>query len=66
MKVPVNVPSTNWLPRSRMKFDSTSGPYCCEVSDSTTIVSEKTTPATVIMELATVDSTARAPSGLST
>lgn len=62
-KVPMNAPSTTWLPRSRMKFTSRRGPNWEDVSDSATMVTENETPATVIMEPARVESSVRAPSG---
>jgi hypothetical protein len=45
-----------------MKFRSRRGLNCDEASDSATTVTEKVTPATVIMEPATVGSRIRAPS----
>ncbi len=59
----MKVPSTAWLPRSRMKLRSRRGPNCDEASVSATMVMENTTPATVIIEPAIVDSSERAPSG---
>ena len=47
-KVATNVPSVNWVPRSRMKLRSILGPNCVEASVSVTIVIEKTIPTTVI------------------
>jgi hypothetical protein len=38
------------------------GPNCCDARVSATIVFEKVTPATVIIDAAIVESTARAPS----
>ena len=58
----MKVPSTTWLLVSRMKLRSSRGPNCDEASDRATRVREKTTPAMVIIEPATVPSTALAPS----
>lgn len=63
MKVETNVPSTTWLPRSRRKFRHSRGPNCCDARVSATMVMENVTPATVIIDAAIVESTARAPSG---
>jgi hypothetical protein len=46
--VATNVPSVNWVPRSRMKLRSIRGPNCVEASVSVTIVIEKTTPTMVM------------------
>ena len=59
----MKVPSATWLPRSRMKFRSSRGPNCEEASWSTTTVIEKVTLVIVIIEPATVERTAREPSG---
>mgnify|MGYP006201691285 CR=1 FL=1 len=64
IRVATNVPSTTWLPRSRRKFRNSRGPNCCEARVSATMVIEKATPATVIIDPAMVESTSRAPSGL--
>ena len=45
-----------------MKLRSTRGEYWLAVSDSATIVTENTTPATVIIEVAMAESMPRAPS----
>ena len=63
MNVATKVPSVIWLPRSRRKLRRRRGPNCCEASVSATMVIENVTPATVIIDAAMVDSTARAPSG---
>jgi hypothetical protein len=60
--VATKVPSTNWLPRSRMKLRSRRGPNCEDARVSATMVMENTTPVTVIIEPATTLTTARAPS----
>ena len=57
-----NVPSTTWLPVSRMKFRSSRGPNWLLAWVRVLIVIENTTPATVIVDPATVDSNDRAPS----
>ena len=57
-----NVPSTTWLPVSRMKFRSSRGPNWLDACVSAAIVIEKTTPATVMTDPATVDSSVLAPS----
>jgi hypothetical protein len=44
-----------------MKLRSTRGEYWLAVSDSATMVTENTTPATVIMDVAMADSIPRAP-----
>gem|GEM_PF-5337807 len=58
------MPSTSWLPVSSMKLRTRRGPNWLEVRLNTTMVRENTTPATVIMDPAMVESTARAPAGL--
>ena len=63
MKVPTHVPSTSWLPVSRMKLRSSRGPNWVEAWVRVTMVMENPTPATVITEPARVDSRRRAPSG---
>lgn len=63
MKVAIKVPRSAWVPVSRMKLPRRRGPNWDEVSERTTIVMEKTTPAVVIMEPATVERSVRAPSG---
>jgi hypothetical protein len=60
--VATKVPSTTWLPGSRRKWRSSRGPYCELVSDSATIVIEKTTPAVPIIDPAIITSTLRASS----
>ena len=62
MNVETNVPKTIWLPGSRRKLRSRRGPNCCDARVSATIVIENVTPATVIIDPAIVESTARAPS----
>ena len=57
------MPRTNCVPRSFSKVRRRRGPNCEEASVSDTIVTEKTTPATVMVEPAIVASTVRAPSG---
>lgn len=57
------MPSTTWLPVSRMKLFSSREPNCDEVSCNTANVIEKMVPATVIIELAMVETSARAPAG---
>ncbi len=47
-----------------MKLRSTRGEYCVAVSDNATMVMEKTTPATVIIDVAMADSIAREPLAL--
>ena len=59
----MKVPSTTWLPRSRMKLRKSRGPNCEEASCRVSMVIEKVRPATVIIELAMADRMARAPSG---
>ena len=59
----MNVPRVTWLPRSRTKLASILGPNCPEASWRLTMVIEKTTPATPIIEAAITPSTSRAPSG---
>ena len=59
----MKVPSTSWLPRSRMKLRNSRGPNCEEASCRVSMVMEKVSPATVIIELAIADRMARAPSG---
>ena len=59
----MKVPRTTWFPRSRRKPRRSRGPNCEDASDSATRRIENVTPATVIMEPAIVDSSARAPSG---
>ena len=53
-KVATNVPSVNWVPRSRMKLRSILGPNCVEARVSVTIVIENTIPVTVITAAASV------------
>ena len=62
MKVEMKVPMTTWLVVSRMKLRSRRGPNCEEASVSATRVSEKTTPAMVIMDPAMVPRMVSAPS----
>ena len=62
-KVAMKVPSETWLPRSRMKLRSSSGPNCEEASCRATMVIENVTLVIVIIEPATVERTAREPSG---
>jgi len=59
----MKVPRVTWLPRSRMKFSSSRGPNWFEANVNATMVIEKTTPATVIIDAAIAPSTSRAPSG---
>jgi len=54
--MPTKTPRTVWFVRSLMKFRSTLDEYWLEANDSDTIVIENTTPATVIIEPAIVDS----------
>jgi len=63
MKVATKLPSTNWVPRSRMKLRSRRGPNCEVASCRVTTVSEKVRPVTVIIEPAIVARMVRAPSG---
>ena len=42
------MPSVSWAPRSLMNVRSIRGPNCCEASVSVTIMTEKTTPTTVM------------------
>jgi hypothetical protein len=64
--MPRKTPRTAWLARSRMKLRSTREVYCVEASDKETMTTEKTTPATVIIEPATAESIAREPSASAT
>jgi hypothetical protein len=64
MKLATNVPRTNWILLSRMKFRSRRGPNCEDARLRATMVMEKVTPVTVIMDAAMVDKIDRAPSGL--
>lgn len=61
-KVAMNMPSDNWVPRSRMKVRSRRGPNWPAASDSATMVIENTVAAMEIIEPAMVASSARAPS----
>ena len=61
-KVAMNVPRTNWVAVSRMKLRRSRGPNCEDASERATKVSEKTTPAMVIIDPAMVCKTALAPS----
>jgi len=63
-KVATNVPSVNWVPRSRMKFRSILGPNCVEASASVTIMIENTIPTTAITAAASVVSIWRAASAV--
>ena len=56
-------PSTIWVPRSFVKLRRRRGPNCEEARVRATIVIEKATPATVMVEPAMVERTLRAPSG---
>jgi len=56
MKVATNVPSTTWLPLSRMNVRRRRGPNCADAWVRAAMVIEKTTPATVMTDPATVDS----------
>ena len=58
------MPITTWLIASRMKLRRSRGPNCEEASVRAIKVSEKTTPAMVIIEPATVLRMAVAPSAL--
>ncbi len=51
------------MARSAIKLRNKRGPNCEEASVNETMVMEKTTPATVMVEPAIVASTLRAPSG---
>ena len=64
MKIPVKIPSTTCVTRSRMKFRRMREVYWPEASESVTRVIENVTPATVIIEPAIVDNIPRAPSAL--
>lgn len=59
--MPTKTPRTVWFAWSPMKFRSTLDEYWLEANDSDTIVIEKITPATVIIEPAIVDSMPREP-----
>jgi len=61
-KSATKTPSATWFPRSRMKLRRSRGPNWTEARVIATIMIEKTTPATVIIDAATVDSSVRAPS----
>ena len=62
MKIPVKIPSTTCVTRSRMKFRRMREVYWLEASASVTKVIENVTPTTVIIEPAIVDNIPRAPS----
>jgi hypothetical protein len=51
-KVATNTPSVICVPRSRMKLRSIRGPNCVEARVRARMVTEKTTPATVMMAAA--------------
>ncbi len=57
-------PSVNWLPTSRTKFRIMRGPNCWEARVSATIVTENTTPTTVMMAAAIPMSTSRPAAAL--
>ena len=56
------MPSTSFIAGSLRKPRSRRGPYCCEASARATIVSEKTSAVTLIIDDAIVDKTERASS----
>lgn len=58
----MNVPSTSCAGLSRVKLFSSLGPKCCDATVSATIVTENVTATTVMMDPATAESSARAPS----
>ena len=62
--VATNVPSVNWVPRSRMKLRSIRGPNCVEARVNVTIVIENTMPTTVITAAANVVRICRAASAV--
>ena len=59
--MPTKTPRTVWFVRSLMKLRRTRDEYWLAANDSETMVMEKTTPATVIIEPAIVDSMPREP-----
>jgi hypothetical protein len=58
----VNAPSAICETLSRMKLFSSRGPKCCDDTVSATTSTEKVTLTTVIVEPATAERSARAPS----
>ena len=61
MKTPTKVPSTVWLARSRMNLRKMRDVYWLDAKARATMVIEKATPATVIIELAMAVSMPRNP-----
>ncbi|CAA9301124.1 MAG: hypothetical protein AVDCRST_MAG40-366 [uncultured Gemmatimonadaceae bacterium] len=57
--MPTNAPSTTWLARSRMKLRRMRGVYWLDACVTATVVMEKVTPATVIIEPAIAESIER-------
>ncbi len=64
VNVPINTPSTTWFSRSAVKLRSTRGVNCELASCREMIVTEKTTPVTVMRLPAITLSTARAACAL--
>ena len=57
------MPSVSWAPRSLMNVRSIRGPNCCEASVRVTIMTEKTTPTTVMRAPASAARISLAASG---
>ena len=64
-KVATNTPRVTWLPTSRTKFRIMRGPNCWEAKVTARIVTEKTTPTTVMTAAAIEIRISRPASALS-